>query len=438
MIHAAQHEVLSTEFMFRSDEYGLMKLALLREKARQGVRVVMMVDAMHLMINAAEIYEMQRSGVTVLVYNDIAAKTGYALDHRDHSKGVVVDDNIMKVGDANTGREYPNLGAGHNMESREVLTIGPVARELRDYIHQMQNSKLASVPGIKLVSPEEAERQRTQFKSRKQMLQKPLDYFGIALDAPDVLVKPTVTFFTEAELEQAAEALDRAASAYRRMRSDKGWGAKNIWEERPMTMVEETEFLHDVVGYKGVKPGIDQKILEMFYKAKKKLIIISPYLILAPEETEAIRHLLSQGVEVEIFTNSVESSDNKTVQAAYEMKAHEIAALGNVKIHEFNGPGTWHAKEVIVDDLYFVEMGYNIDLRSKHINMETGQKFKSPALVKEKLDRLKIDRENFTQVAENGRVLEIKANRIRCEALFTSSAKKALNRAVINSLWNKL
>lgn len=147
---------------------------------------------------------------------------------------------------------------------------------------------------------------------------------------------------------EATRKIAMALAEYYNFRTQKSWDAAMSWLSKAEP-VKNATFLHDPVGQKGYQPGMDRGVLEFMRSAKHELKIFSPYLILPSEEKRVIREALARGVKIEIYTNSVFSSDNYMTQSAYEMRLHEIAALGDIKIFEYQGPETWHGKVMVRD-----------------------------------------------------------------------------------------
>lgn len=441
MIAAAKQEVISVEFLMRQDEFSLFKMAALRAKARQGVRVIMQVDALHMMVEPAMIYHLQQEGIQVLLYNAFEWKNFFSVDSRDHSKLLVVDGSMMKTGDTNTGNEYVRFGDGHKMQSRDIFLTGPIARKARHYALQMTESDLATEPRLSLETPEKLAQQKASVERRKKWLQKIFKFLGVIIDAPDVLTKPRVDFFTPGQLSAAQAQLDQAEKAYENLRQQKNWHKPLEWLEEFKIPVEKATFLHDPVGKKGKSPGMDRSVSQMIERAQGSLTIVSPYLVIPQEEMAALVRAIARGVKVQIYTNSETSSDNGMTQASYEMRFSEIAQkLAGAEIYEYMGTDTWHAKMMLADGRHLIVMGYNMDYRSKKLNMETGQYVQSEALVRQMTNRLDLDREQFLLVAQNGKILPAKKTANSCSQIFISGGlsstfmKKTMLKAIESRL----
>lgn len=403
MIQAARQEIISVEFLLRDDDYGRLKMALLREAARRGVEVIMQVDALHLLVKASLLYHLMEEGIKVRIYNEFSWSNIINIDSRDHSKLLVVDGQLMKTGDANSGNEYYNMGDGHHMLSRDIIVTGPAARKARQYGRQMFASPLVSIPKIRLGTKEEAQAQKQIYESTKKRNNAILHFLRINIDAPELLAKPAEEIVSREDVLQASKELDQALQDYQILRQQKGWGEPLKWIEG-LRKLKKATFLHDPIGQKGLKPGIEQAIVNFIKNSHSILYIVSPYLILTPLIREALEELVAKKVKIKIYTNSITSSDNKMTQIAYERRVQEIASLGDIEIYEYNGPETWHAKILIRDEEHIIITGYNIDWRSEILNMETGVYTKNKKLVKEVLQQLANDSNRFTLVAHHGRL----------------------------------
>jgi putative cardiolipin synthase len=92
---------------------------------------------------------------------------------------------------------------------------------------------------------------------------------------------------------------------------------------------------------------------------------------------ELFRRTLARGVKVKLLVNSRRSNET-LLQAAYELAAPKLAALG-VEIWEYQGPDMLHVKAVLIGDRGYIGSA-NVDPGSERKNTETGMIFDSPDL----------------------------------------------------------
>lgn len=434
MIASAESEVVSVEFLMRDDDFGRMKMALLWQKAREGKRVVMQVDALHFIVDPAYKKALMDAGVELRVFNKFELSKIHKVSMRDHTKLLVTDNRYLRTGDSNTGDEYVEWGDGHHMKSRDVFLEGEAAKGARHYAFQLYQSNEVSIPEVRLASEPEVAKQRAKVAASIRRNAAILKTLGIGLDAPDLLSAPKVELITETEAENAVAKLQEALNEYQEIRARLNWGEPMKWAEAAIK-VDRATFLHDPVGRKGQSPGLDRGVNLFIEKAQRNLTVLSPYLVLTTDNEVALKKALANGAKVEIGTNSLESSDNITVQSAYEYRAPEYAALGNVQLWEHNGPETWHAKMMTRDNQHVMVMSYNVDWRSMTTNMETAVYIKGKEFARRVQAQLDADRSEFTQVSEGGKLLPAKFASIRvCRDVFSPAprgSKKKTSRMVI-------
>jgi len=130
--------------------------------------------------------------------------------------------------------------------------------------------------------------------------------------------------------------------------------------------------------------------------AEKTLDIVSPYFIPGPAGTEQLAALAKRGVTVRILTNSLATSEAKSVHSGYAKRRHELLKAG-VRLYEIKptaskqagesadrfGSGSssgLHAKTLAVDGRRIFVGSFNLDPRSARLNTELGLVISSPDL----------------------------------------------------------
>lgn len=140
------------------------------------------------------------------------------------------------------------------------------------------------------------------------------------------------------------------------------------------------EFLsvcHSVPGTKGfVQPYEDNPLsrertaesvyLNLIYSAKETLYVITPYLIITDEMTNALGLAAKRGVDVRIITPGV--PDKKIIYAVTRSYYAGLAAQG-VRIFEYT-PGFCHAKQMLCDGKTASIGTSNLDYRSLYLHFE--------------------------------------------------------------------
>ncbi|WP_159887341.1 cardiolipin synthase [Paenibacillus puerhi] len=107
-LREARHFIHIEYYIFRSDRLGQRIIRLLIDKAREGVEVRFMYDALGGMsLSGADIAAMKEAGISV--HSFLPIKLGFfnqKLNFRNHRKIIVIDGQIGFVGGLNVGVEY--------------------------------------------------------------------------------------------------------------------------------------------------------------------------------------------------------------------------------------------------------------------------------------------------------------------------------------------
>ncbi len=157
------------------------------------------------------------------------------------------------------------------------------------------------------------------------------------------------------------------------------WGYVRDMEEdydrfRPTRMPHEAELGRGFY----VQPYVDNPLdneavgetvyLNLIYKAKRYIYIMTPYLIISDSVNTALCNAAKAGVDVRIMTPHI--PDKKLV---FELtRAHYQPLLeAGVQIYEYT-PGFVHAKNFVVDDIFGTVGSVNLDYRSMFLHFENG------------------------------------------------------------------
>ncbi|MBQ2854095.1 MAG: cardiolipin synthase [Oscillospiraceae bacterium] len=106
--------------------------------------------------------------------------------------------------------------------------------------------------------------------------------------------------------------------------------------------------------------------MNLIYTARKTLWVMTPYLIITDEMTNALGMAAKRGVDVRIITPGV--PDKKTIYAVTRSYYAGLASQG-VRIFEFT-PGFCHAKQMLCDGRICSIGTSNLDYRSLYLHFE--------------------------------------------------------------------
>ncbi len=334
LVAEAKHEILAAYFIVGHDPLAQTALALLRDAARRGVAVKLLVDAQWNKIPGSIQAHLLRRGVDLRVYHPFSLHRPHWLTRRLHDKLLIVDGEVLMAGGRNIESPYFDLGkqlARRDYLDCDVLAKGEVAAEARRYFLEL-------------------------WQSREVRLARARRY-------------------TEG-LAEAAGALDR----------HQGWIDGKIAEARAnghvvpeLVEVGPVRFLHDPVGRKGRARGTGHALYDLLDGARESVLIESPYLVPSRALERGLVAARARGVRIRILTNSLASTDNLWAQAGYVGHRKELVALG-IELWEYKGAKTLHSKAAVIDGHRVIIGSYNLDPRSEHLNTETALVFDHPGL----------------------------------------------------------
>ena len=152
------------------------------------------------------------------------------------------------------------------------------------------------------------------------------------------------------------------------------WNTK--YEEKYEHLIEKVKTNKKTKGY--ILPFADDPhnkknpyantYINIINNAKKYIYIMTPYLILDNETSQALINSSLAGVEIKIITPYI--PDKKLVNACTKSFYSQLLDAG-IKIYEYK-PGFIHSKAVISDDTIATVGTSNFDFRSFYLNYECG------------------------------------------------------------------
>jgi phosphatidylserine/phosphatidylglycerophosphate/cardiolipin synthase-like enzyme len=322
LLEGAQEEIQISYFIFAEDQTALEVLALLRKKAREGVKVKLMIDSMFNHIPKELGTHLQQENVQIRNFNNFNIfKFGKSIRYRMHDKMFIVDQQKIIMGGRNIEDTYFGK-AKKNYEDRDLFMIGNIAKEASEYF-----DSLWSADHVK-------EMKRVDLKD-----------------------------------DSAAKELDKVEENYFSKSSLTDFDLTS-WESQ-LLQVENVHLFHDAVNAKKQKmTGTATQLYDLIKNAKKSVIIDSPYLIMTKELKAVFKDAIARNVKIRILTNSLKSTDGLLPQAGYIGQRKKIVQMG-IDLYEYFADDSFHSKSMVVDDEIAAIGSFNFDPRSQNLNTET-------------------------------------------------------------------
>ena len=368
LVQQAQREISLATYTLKYDNYGVAMLALLREAARRGVRVRVVIDAYRSHLPDALVAHLADSGVEIRVYHPLTWTRLGGANRRLHDKFLVVDRREAIVGSRNVNDPHYGLSA-NNFVDRDVYVRGATANVVQDCFDQLWAGQEAM----------------------------PIEPANFAAEPPDVSpgrnwlaapAPPPGTIATSdraAGLRWAADALDQGLAVLARgelWRLD----TRQDWSVG-LSEAADARFLCDIGGVKQAPDPITAEMIRLIDAAQRSIWLESPYFV-PPETMEAaLLRARRRGVTVRLLTNSLASTNVMFAHAGYTNDRPRLLSAG-IEIYEYAGPEHFHNKSAVFDERVVIVTSHNFDSRSENLNTEVAIVATDPRLAATQLSSI--------------------------------------------------
>lgn len=370
----AQHTIDVQYFIFSADNIGLIAIDYLVKAAERGVKVRLLVDDIMVEAKGSELLKLAaHENLSIKIYNPMAnigknvvnkvvnlTTNFYDLNQRMHNKTFTVDGKVSITGGRNIADEYFGYDHKYNFRDRDVLLLGGVTSDVQASFEQFWDDEL-SVSVDELVSSKGAI--NTNYNALHQYACNPENF--------EPKIRAQINSLPEIfkEIEQAGD----------------------------LYWIDDVEYVSDLPGKNEGKKFLGgsglstQRLIALLEKAKKSVIIQTPYLVTTDLGKNLFKSLVDKGVEVKILTNSLASNDNLEAFSGYQRDRRALLKTG-VNIYEFKPDAHirqkimsevmegklkempifgLHAKSMVIDDEITVIGTFNVDPRSANLNTES-------------------------------------------------------------------
>jgi putative cardiolipin synthase len=387
LIRRAEYSLDIQYYLIANDLTGRLLLRNVRDAARRGVRVRLLVDDLYttgadpMFIGLAAF-----PNVEVRLFNPFCCgREGLLskymaslfdvrrLNHRMHNKLFIADGAMVVAGGRNIADEYFTRSMSGNFVDMDAFIVGAVVPKLERIFDAYWNSPHA-FPVANIVSTDRTAQQLQEDFNRlvdegdqmmevRMPLHDILGYGSIADDLRSGRLKLELGMATAfADAPEKVTALTREAA-------------------RSMS--------------------VTMNVFDLVTAAQSEVALSSPYFVPGTTGVQAFTSLRARDVKVTIVTNSLASNDEPSVHAGYARYRSELLSAG-VALYELSPtrvlldqrldvaiPGTsqgrLHAKTAVIDRSIVFIGSMNLDPRSDSINTELGIIVRSPGLAGEVL-----------------------------------------------------
>lgn len=370
LIDGAQVSIDVQYFLMKADSAGFVLAAKLLEAAERGVRVRLLLDDIFTTVEDEKLAVLDdHPNLEVRIFNPIARQGIYAFNYlgnfsltnrRMHNKALISDNQVAVVGGRNLAVEYYQLEETGEFMDFDMLTVGPIVREVSGEFDTYWNHRLA-VPLEALLENKNEER----LAELMQALQEEMSTAGN-------------TIYAEAINTEVLQKLqNQTLSPY-------------IADAR-LIVDDPQKLLEDV---SDEQKTVANEVREALRNADIEIIISTPYFIPRERGMALLEEITARGVRVVLFTNSLATNNHTAVHSAYSTYRKDVLKAG-VELWEARAdattvtteegeilPGklTLHTKGILIDRNKVFVGSLNLDPRSLDINTEMGLLIDSPEL----------------------------------------------------------
>jgi cardiolipin synthase C len=379
----ATHSLDVQYYLIQNDKTGRLLLRNLRDAARRGVRVRLIVDDLYttggdplfIGLSAFPNIEVRLFNPFCCGRDSLINKYTYSLadfgrlNHRMHNKLFIADGAMVVAGGRNIADEYFMRSASDNFVDMDAFIIGAVVPQLGQIFDTYWNSpQVYPVQSIIVTGKGRDELQRE---------------FDMLVDDGEQMMSLTLPPVDALGYGPIRDDLEAG-------RLGLVWGTAKAYADSPAKVTATSDEMARSM-------SVSMNVMDLVMASKNDVMISSPYFIPGPMGVQAFGDLTKRKVKVTILTNSLASNDEPVVHIGYSRYRVELLKSG-VDLYELSPSriqkakrlgwggmsiGRLHAKTAVIDNRIVFIGSMNLDPRSASKNTELGIIADCPPLAKE-------------------------------------------------------
>jgi len=381
-------------YLIQNDRTGRLLLRNVRDAARRGVRVRLLVDDLYtfggdqMFIGLAAF-----PNVEVRLFNPfccgrdglLSKYTASLLDfrrlnHRMHNKLFIADSAMVIAGGRNIADEYFARSMSGNFVDMDAFIVGAVVPKLGSIFDAYWNSAHA-YPVSQVIA---TDRNREQLQEGfNKLVDEGDQMMAVKMPPTDILGYGPITD----DLDAGRLGLE--------------WGTANAFADSPDKVTAMTREAARSM-------SVTMNVFDLVKVAQSEVMLCSPYFVPGEMGVQGFTELRKRDVKVTILTNSLASNDEPLVHIGYARYRPELLRAG-VDLYELSPTrvlqnkrldlaipgaslGRLHAKTAVIDRSIAFIGSMNLDPRSDSTNTELGVIIRSPEFAREVLRVIHISR----------------------------------------------
>jgi putative cardiolipin synthase len=398
-------------YLIQNDRTGRLLLRNLRDAARRGVRVRVLVDDLYTFGGDSMFIGLSAfPNVEVRLFNPFCCARGgllskytaslfdfRRLNHRMHNKLFVADGAMVVAGGRNIADEYFTRSMSQNFVDMDAFMVGAVVPQLERIFDVYWNSSHA-YPAPQIIASSH---------NREQLQQD----FNALVDEGDQM------------MEVSMPPID--ILGYGPITDDFETGRLGLQWGNAMAFADSPDKVMAMNAEEARRMSVTMNVFDLVMAAQSDVVISSPYFVPGKMGVEAFAALRARDVKVTVLTNSLASNDEPVVHAGYS-RYREALLRSGVDLYELSPTrvllnkrldlampgaslGRLHAKTAVIDRSIVFIGSMNLDPRSDSTNTELGVIVRSPEFAREVLRVIHISKLQSAyrlQLGTDGRSLE--------------------------------
>lgn len=400
LVENAQQTLDLQYYAIHADQSTGRLLRAIVQAAQRGVRVRVLLDDFHSTGPDAQIMRLAFvPNVEMRMFNPLAGSRASTIgrawtlltdfqraQQRMHNKLFVADNALAVIGGRNLGDAYFDASNDGNFVDLDVLTGGPVVKDLSRSFDRYWNN-VRAYPVQSLVSEQELLQLKSQFEqedSKAASEHAQASPSEPKLDTPALDLRQIPWIWARALVLADNPAKIPAEGDERTAEAEVLAAAFLKTDDRSIAPLSAAPALH--------AESVVDGLLALIRSAKQDLLVVSPYFVPGSEIMSAFRTARAQGVRIRILTNSLASNDAPLAHAGYARHRKELLELG-VSLYEMRSEAAnvrsalragasgssgstgssramLHTKLLVIDGRLVAVGSMNLDMRSRLQNTE--------------------------------------------------------------------
>lgn len=364
LIRKAQKTIEVEYYIYEMDMVGKIFTRELVQAAERGVKIRILIDKFAGKVSPYLAHELIQKGIEVKFYNTNLVLKLNRINFRNHRKLLVIDGVEAITGGRNLADDYYGSHEKFNYEDRDVYVKGPMVGPMRDSFNEFYNHRFSHV------------------QERKERPSLRNDGSGEGRQRRwDKNVKAAQDFLKESEEELALR-------EHYEIKGNAQLEDNNLYNCPVATFVTDAPGKSSNTDeYQANNRNVRKTFLDKILPIDKAITLSTPYFIPNDRNEFMFEELLKKGVDFNLYTNSLRSTDSILISARLYVHLKGWLKKGmKVSFHDgdFTGLGSpyesaqksnWatHAKTHVYETSTYTEVmigSYNVDNRSDFYNAE--------------------------------------------------------------------